>query len=87
MSPISAGSISLDSAFKLIVTEPASECVCVWGGEGSPSPTIAGSETNACKDDSAVSSRFLHGGSQQLVGSAMRVKTCFFVKYTNSKDF
>ncbi len=42
---------------------------------------------NACKDDSALSFRFLHGGSQQLVGSAMRVKTCFFVKSTNSKYF
>jgi hypothetical protein len=72
--------------FKLIVTEPASECVCV-GVKAPPSPTIAGSETNACKDDSALSSRFLHGDSQQVVGSAMRVKTCFFVKSTNSKDF
>jgi hypothetical protein len=51
--------------FALIVTEPASECVCVeWGGGValSPPPRHANRFYNSfCKDDSALFSRFLHG--------------------------
>ncbi len=52
--------------FALIVTEPASECVCGGGGGGlhyTHPPTTSHFRNNSCKDDSALFSRFLHGFS------------------------
>jgi hypothetical protein len=49
--------------FALIVTEPASECVCVEGGmvaSALPPPTSM-FRNNLFKDDSALFSRFLRG--------------------------
>jgi hypothetical protein len=49
--------------FALIVTEPASECVCKGGGATPPPPTSRFLNI-LCKDDSAMFSRFLHGAVQ-----------------------
>ncbi len=43
--------------FAFVVTEPASECVCV-----ATQPTTRSLRNNQCKDDSALLSRFRHGG-------------------------
>jgi hypothetical protein len=48
--------------FALIVLEPASDCLCVWG-EGdivinTPTPRV---RNNLCKGDSTLFSRFLYG--------------------------